>query len=259
MSVAHAQFVSVLRVEGERIAAMPADMLTAAVPSCPGWTLEHVVRHVGRVHSWATAVLQSEPSTPIGDIRPKSRMSHGPDCLTEYRTVLDGLLTEFAHLDPATPRPAFVGSGTVGWWARRQAHETTVHRIDAADAVHAAGGPEPDPLDPAVAADGVDEWLSFALARIVGDPGAPGTVGVPDELRGRTVHVHGTDTPDAEWSITFTEDGVRVTGEHTKGDVALRGPAADLLLTLWNRRPLESVRVFGDATIARAMLDAVRV
>lgn len=247
------QFVSIVRVEGERIAEMPADSLAAPVPSCPGWTLEHVVRHIGKVHSWVTAVLRAAPGTPIGEIRRDREMSHGPECLAEYLTVLDGLLAEFDRVDPDEPRPTFVGPGTAGWWARRQAHETTVHRFDAADAVHAAGGPEPEPADAAVAADGVDEWARFMLTRSLG------RTGVPEELRGRTVHLHGTDTAGAEWSIEFEDDGPAVTNEHTKGDVALRGSTQDLLLAVWNRRPLESLQIFGEPSIARAMVESVRI
>jgi hypothetical protein len=41
-----------------------------------------------------------------------------------------------------------------------------------------------------------------------------------------------------------------VTREHAKGDAALRGPAADLLLALWHRLPLDDLDVVGDRAVA---------
>ncbi len=38
---------------------------------------------------------------------------------------------------------------------------------------------------------------------------------------------------------------------HAKGDAAVRGPAADLLLWLWGRRPLDGFEVFGDRSAGR--------
>jgi len=82
------------------------------------------------------------------------------------------------------------------------------------------------------------------------------------DLTGRTVHIHGTDDPapadGAEWLLTFTADGVEVQATHAKGDVALRGPAHELLLTLWRRRPLVGLDVVGDAAVAERLLEVAR-
>jgi hypothetical protein len=141
---------------------------------------------------------------------------------------------------------------------RRQAQEVTVHRIDAQDAVHAAGGPAPEPIEADGAADGIDEWARFFLA--VRWPQRNGSL--PDDLVGRTIHIHGTDDPtpadDAEWLISLRADGVEVEATHAKGDVALRGPTNDLLLALWRRRPLASIDVVGDAAVAERLLDVAR-
>jgi hypothetical protein len=42
--------------------------------------------------------------------------------------------------------------------------------------------------------------------------------------------------------------------EHAKADVAARGPAADLLLVCWRRRPVDTVDVVGDRTVLDAWL-----
>src|SRR5262245_15439380 len=112
---------------------------------------------------------------------------------------------------------------TVGFWARRMAHEAMVHRWDA----EKGAGLSPEPVPPADASDGIDEMLDrfVGLTRILFS--APGD--------GETVHLHCTDT-DGEWLVTFLPEGRHeVTREHAKGDVAFRGPAEALLLFLWGR------------------------
>lgn len=245
--------LDVLRTEGQRIASMPADALGAPVPSCPGWTLEHVVRHTGKVHLWVTAVMQAGPGAALDQARPARQMPRGPECLDAYRSAHESMMTEFEQRDLDEPATTFVGPATLRWWVRRQAHEATVHRFDAADAVHTAGGPLPEPADPTAAADGVGEWIQAIASRFLG------AGQVPESLLGRTVHLHGTDTGDAEWLLAFTDDGMSVTTEHTKADVALRGSAQQLLLAVWRRRPLDSLQLFGNEAVAEALLDTVQV
>ena len=65
---------------------------------------------------------------------------------------------------------------------------------------------------------------------------------------GETIHLHCTDG-DGEWLVRLGADGVAVTNEHAKGDVAARGTASDLMLLVWGRIPPERVDVFGDAAL----------
>ena len=70
-----------------------------------------------------------------------------------------------------------------------------------------------------------------------------------------TVHLHGTDTESGgEWFIHA--DG-RVEAVHAKGDVAVRGPASDLLLVLYARLPLDTVEVIGDRALAVELLERI--
>lgn len=245
------EHLDLLRTEGMRLAAMPAAALAAPVPSVPGWTMERVVRHTGRVHRWVTAMLAAGPDAALDSGAGPEPLPHGTGCLPAYLDSLDGLLEELSAHDFDRAAPTWTGPGTVAFWARRQAHEVAVHRVDAADAVHAAGGMAPATVDARGAADGVDEWAGPMLARALPE--------VPRELRGRTVHLHGTDTPDAEWLLTFGPDGVRVDSGHTKGDVAIRGTAEELLLALWRRRPLAALEMHGDVDLAHRMVDAARI
>ena len=248
--------LELLLTEGERLAAMPADALDAPVPGVPGWTLEQVVRHTGKVHQWVTGMLLAGPEgTPPTDL---PGLPKGPDCLPAYREALGEVLAQLASHEPEQLVLTFDGVQPAAFWFRRQAHEVAVHRMDAADAVAAAGGPPPEPLAADGAADGVDEWARFFLARRWNQRFGP----FPPELAGRTIHIHGTDDtppPDgAEWLLTFGDGTVAVEATHAKGDVALRGSAQDLLLTLWRRRPLQTLDVIGDDLLADRLLDLAR-
>ena len=254
--------LALLRIEGDRLAAMSPAALGAPVPAVEGWTLENVVRHTAKVHRWVSAVLAAGPDADLATAAAgQDPVPRGPACLDAYRHALDELMDALSVRDPATEAATFAGPGTVAFWCRRQAHEVAVHRMDAADAWHGIGGPAPDPIATDGAADAIDEWANLFLAsRWVGRIGT-----VPADMVGRSVHIHGTDeasrdansTP-AEWLLSFASDGVEVERTHQKGDVALRGPAADLLLCLWRRRPLSTVEVVGDRDLADRLVDHAR-
>jgi len=252
--------LEVLRSEGQRLAELPAEALSAPVPSLPDWTLERVVRHTGKIHKWVTAGLDAGPGADLAAIADAcTGLPEGPACLPAYRESVEAVHAALACRDPHEPAATFAGAADVAFWCRRQAHEVAVHRIDGADAVHAAGGPPPAALDVEAAADGVDEWLRLFLA--VRWPQRSGAL--PSELVGRTMHLHGTDDPGpavgAEWVVAFTPGGVEVQPIHARGDVALRGRAEDLLLTLWRRRGLDLLDVIGDRHVAEVLHDTVRI
>jgi len=142
-------------------------------------------------------------------------------------------------------------------WARRQAHETSIHRVDA----ELAAGVTPSVPYPTFAADGVDELLTCFVPR----RSKRLAVEAP-----RTLAVRATDT-SAAWTLTFGPDGVTVTtdtgtadtGTTDAGDGAdceLRGAAADLYLTLWNRldNPA-SLEVAGDEAVLAHLRDTVHI
>jgi uncharacterized protein (TIGR03083 family) len=215
--------------------------LGAAVPAAPGWDTADLVRHVGLLHTRASVILRTGTME-----RPSRANGMLPDPPAEglldwYRTGLAGAAADVRSIDdPERPVYAFAPQHQrAGFWPRRITQETTVHRVDAEQAVGIPVGPIP----PALAIDGVDELFSVFVPRFGGDR-SPGD--------GRTVHLHATDG-EGEWLIRFDQGEVVVEAGHAKGDAAVRGPAGDLLLWLWGRLPLDRLEVFGDRGAADAL------
>ncbi len=221
----------------------------AAVPGCPGWTVDKLVGHLGRVHTWAAQVVRSRSTEPIssrlfpeGPDDPTLRLRWGRERHIE-------LLSALGELDEEEPIWVFLPDSHTGrgaFWLRRQAQELMLHRWDAQQATG-----QPQPLDPELAADGIDELLTLFVARA-----ASATGRVAGD--GATMHLHCTDR-EGEWLVRFTPAGLEVTREHAKGDLAVRGSAESLHLLLWNRIGREGLDVFGDASLLDRWREHVHV
>ena len=171
---------------------------------------------------WATtaAATATEPDREVFRSAPADDEGLG-DWL---RSGTAALVETLQHVDPAAPTwHLFPGVPLVaGIWPRRQAHEILVHRWDAEAAVGATTA-----LDAELASDGIDEYFGVMLPRLLERE----ALSLPDS----SLHVHCTDVA-GEWLVQRGSDGrLDVRREHAKGDAALRGPAAALLLRLWGR------------------------
>lgn len=234
MTLPHDRYLSALRTEGDALAAAASKDLAAQVPSCPEWDVAELVRHTGEVHRHKAAVVRSGSSEAKWVDREKGPTP--PDEVIDwYRAGLDDLLDLFTITDANQPAWTWGTGTTVGWWMRRMAQETAVHRWDAENATGAAG-----PIDTDLAVDGIDEFLGEFI------PGEE----IPWEGRDGTIHLHCTDT-DGEWTVGLRTGEVPIyeTG-HSKGDAAVRGRAGDLLLYLWRRVDSSAVEVLGDSDLA---------
>jgi len=225
-----ARYLAHLEADVERLVAAASGALDEPVAACPGWTVSDLVAHQSGVYCFATAQLRAAPGAELARFEPPDP---GPP-LDVLRASADDLFAALRDTDPAEHRPNWAGKPTAAFWFRRMAQETLVHRLDAELAAGALG-----PIDVELAIDGIDElgdtFLPHAARR-----GITGT--------GETVHLHATDDDlpaPGEWMFTFHAQGVDVDHRHGKGDMAVRGPAGQLLLFVWNRRPVE-VECFGD-------------
>ncbi len=225
-----AQYLDSLRAESAALfgAARQAGP-DAAVPGCPGWRTDDLVWHIGEVHDFWGAVV-AERMTDPGAYQEPERPTASEDVVQFAKDSAARLIDVLERTDASTPIWTWTSRQDVGFVVRRMAHETAVHR---ADAERAAG--REHRIDPALAADGIDEFLAYFRPLVSDD--APPVDG--------SVHLHCTDVA-GEWLV---RDDV-VTREHAKGDAALRGPAHDLLMVLWRRQRLDSVDVVGDAAVA---------
>jgi uncharacterized protein (TIGR03083 family) len=196
--------------------------------------------HVGTVHRWVGEILETEATARPGRPAPPEGFDATLDW---YQAGLDRLVSLLEAIDPdeAVWNWFQQGPGPSRFWSRRMAHETAMHRWDA----QAAAG-DGEPISADLAADGIDEYLTFAPSRLARRP-VPGLEG--------SLHLHATDS-DGEWAIDVAADGLQWRPEHAKGDAALRGPVSDLLLWMLNRVSADApgLEVFGD----RALVDRWR-
>jgi uncharacterized protein (TIGR03083 family) len=224
--------------------------LTQQVPTCPDWTLRHLITHVGRAHRWAAANITTRAAEPIGFRQvPDGRLPDDPREHPGWLTAGAARLADAVRAAGPEPMWTPVGMLPASAWARRMAHETVVHRADG----QITAGQEPV-TDATIAADGIDEWLEILSG--------PGFIPAADagHVRvlggGRVMHIHATDAAPGtgEWLVGADSGGLAVTQGHGKGDVAARGPAWALLLMLVRRLPPDSpqLEVIGD----RLLLDA---
>lgn len=221
------------------------------LPTCPGWNMGQLLRHVGRGDRWAAQIVRDRLDTSL-DPRTVDGGKPPPDPADAVSWLHGGAqrLVDAVELTGAqTPVWTFLGPRPAGWWIRRRLHEVAVHR---ADATIAAGSEFA--LRAEVAADGITEWLE----RVAVQAGAQGAPLPLDD--GDTLHLHATDPglgEAGEW--TARVDGGRMTWshEHGKGTVALRGGATELLLAILRRTPLDrtGIQLFGDEGVWRNWLD----
>ncbi|RSM38306.1 maleylpyruvate isomerase family mycothiol-dependent enzyme [Amycolatopsis balhimycina DSM 5908] len=192
---------------GQLRAADPA----AAVPDCAGWTVTDLGTHLGNVHRWAATVVRT------GDAQPQNFGADvGADLASWYAESARLLLDALDAADPEDPCWHFGGTPkTKSFWFRRQVHETAVHLADSgSDHV----------LDPAVAADGVDEVLGVLMPRVARWHPVP-------ELP-HPVSLRATDTGDV-WTVHPGEPPAL--GPAADGAATVEAPARALLLRLWKR------------------------
>jgi uncharacterized protein (TIGR03083 family) len=126
------------------------------VPTCPGWTVQRLVQHLGRVFNMVIRVLEAaDPQSA------RSRIEPAPgDVFAIFDHQLATMADLLAATDPATPVWHFTPTApkTAAFWSRRMAHEVTIHRIDVQAAADTSSAVDPD-----FAADGIDEVLTWLI------------------------------------------------------------------------------------------------
>ena len=226
-----------LRRSSDQLLATEGSSIDLPVAACPGWGLGRLVGHVGMVHRWAAAMMREDPPVYIAP----ADLERAPRDDTVWAWFGAGVpgLVEMLEGDLDARTFTWAGEQDRRWWLRRAAHETVVHAWDAQQAVGSTST-----IDPALAVDGINEIFEVYYPNRFDAEAFGGA--------GETVHLHCTDV-EGEWLVRYDPTAVHVGHEHAKGDVAVRGAAADLLLLLWGRQDPSACEVFGD----RGLLDRV--
>ncbi|AJT40987.1 maleylpyruvate isomerase family mycothiol-dependent enzyme [Psychromicrobium lacuslunae] len=205
-------------------------LANAPVPSCPGWDIAALYRHLGSVQEWVHATLQLVGSQE----RPAPRTEEsapGSDPFDAFSKSAPQLLWSLEHSNPDLPSWNFGPPPRLAaFWFRRQNMEHLVHVEDLAQAMGQAAPEIPE----SIALDGVDEVLSVLLPQRV----RAGMLEYPAAVR--------FEAGSASWQV----------GEGEPQAVLLASPS-DLFLGLWRRRPLlELAEISGDSQILERLLEA---
>ena len=218
--------------------------LDAPVPTAPEWQVRDLVGHQGQVHRWAATYVTTGRNDPGAELE---GIPVDGELLTWFRAgharLVDAISNAPADLETWSFLPA---PSPLAFWARRQAHETTIHHVDA----EAAAGTLVD-VDPALAVDGIDELLLGFFARRGGKLLADPMV---------TLALSATDArPTDAWTMRIGPQGREVDRGDAHGDLLVVGPASDLYLLMWNRRGADGLQLTGDEAILDAWQDKARI
>lgn len=219
-----------------------AEDLTAPVPSCPGWTVEDLLRHVA--DGYLRTVSAIFPNGRGGQAPPVARARHAVDLLGWAHSSLVAALTACDREARATRSGQ--PDAAARFWIRRAAHETTIHRIDAELA-------RPAPVVPMCAdeaLDGIDEVLREFLSRR--SRGRDFAAVLPDRARPPVLTAAG----GLGWLVRVTPAGVTVAPASPADPAAatIQGEPQAVLLWLW-RRTTGNVRTSGEAALLTELRD----
>ncbi len=219
----------------------------AAVPSCPGWSVRDLVAHTGVVYAHKTTIVrdgwvdeQPEPIEP-----PTSGE------LAWFRETADEMLDVLAAADPATRVATWYPlDQSVGFWRRRMAHESVIHRLDAELAHDVV-----TPVDAVLGADGIDEIL---VVMMTGAPdwstssGSDRVIAVTETDAGRTwrLRVGEFSGTSPRGNVYDREPTFFIDATDDRPTTSIAGPAGLLDGWLWGRAGIADLTVEGDAGLA---------
>jgi uncharacterized protein (TIGR03083 family) len=231
-------FLHHLQTDGPALAAVAKADPAAAVPTCPKWTLADLLAHVGGAHHWAEETVRTRATEFTPFVKPPKDFDA---VCAWYDEGLDQLVRTLSAVDPDEPVWNFqaLGVAPAGFWQRRMAHETAVHRWDAENANGSAA-----PIDAPMAADGIDEYLGLVSAFLSMRP---------NDALGGALGLEALDVPLA-LTVTLGPNQVSSGPGLDGADAVVRAMASDLLLWLVGRRQMqkEAFAIEGDASVADA-------
>ena len=241
----NARFLECLAGDYGRIREIVPGHLDSQVPTCPEWTVADLLQHLGAVYLHKSTTMQAGHRPQ--DWPPAGLNDEEPVALLD-RAYAE-LVREFGQRGPEEVSETFYEPDqSVGFWVRRMAQETVIHRIDAELAVGAPVAAIPDDL----AVDGIDELLKVFVAYDVekwGDDYA-------DVLGGSPGRSFAINTDGVSWLAATAPGRFSVGGgpgmtvpDTARADVTIGGAPAALLRWVWNRESADetsAVTIEGD-------------
>lgn len=230
--------VAIIRNEAARLAAVARHEPMAAIPRYSGWAMTDLIAHTGSVHQRTIDIVRHHRAANPGRVPAPSL---DPDELIDW---FEAGATEMADLlekaDPATSVWGFGAAPNIGFWKTRMALETSVHRMDAEEAV----GPAAD-IDADLAELGIDE---FGVMWLGGLP-------VPDGAASSYVALEATDT-GTRW-VVIAGDQFTIGRSDDPAAVTFRDLASDLYLFLIGRIPHHRLTATGDPAALQGWVEAL--
>jgi uncharacterized protein (TIGR03083 family) len=216
------------------------------------WTVRDLVTHVGGVHRWAADIVENGRGELASELQGAVGTGPAEDELLDWFAAGHAGLVAVLRAAPAglqcvtfLPAPS-----PRAFWARRQAHETAIHRADA----EAAAG-EVTPFDATFAQDGIAELLlGFAVRRRRKPIDRTASIALRASDGPAWLVRLGGDRVDA---VTGSDGDAEVADSADRADLVVRGSSSEIYLWLWNRP--STARVDGDEAAAQLWRDSVRV
>lgn len=230
----YAELVTAVRREGEGIHTAASLGCDADVPTCENWSLEGLVLHVADVYTFVTEVLTTRATE-----RPERPGVPDGDPVAVFEAALDDVINALKDLDAETPVWNWTENQPhlAGFWARRMAHESSVHRFDA-QAAHGVV----QPIDAELAEDGIDELIDVVAPRVY----------VRDQLAGPAGTVTLASSDNGDWNLQLESSSISRIDPPKEPDVTVHGTTSALLLALYGRVPWTSLETAGDLDLLSA-------
>ncbi|MEV5962032.1 maleylpyruvate isomerase family mycothiol-dependent enzyme [Kribbella sp. NPDC051952] len=228
-------YLAHVQAEAARLGEVGRMGLEPAVPSCPGWTVDSVLRHVAQVYDHKIEVLRlgARPTDWPPDFSGRETLEWFDEARAAIVAALEKVGTA-AETWTFSPRDS-----TSGFWYRRMAHESVIHRIDVEQAYDIV-----TPIEAELALDGIDELLYPTLGGPwweEGDTEHPVDATVRITAAGRS------------WTIRLDGTSVEIT-QGAEGDAAAEifGDPTPVFLWLWGRVADDAIQIAGDEDVVRA-------
>lgn len=222
----HSTRIEAIADHGRYFLGLTPSQLAVEVPSCPGWTVQDVVRHVAAFAAGCRAWCEIDDP---GDAGPFAVMTATmakvqPLPLDQLVVELDRYDTALAGRPPESPVWGHLGRESIAWHGWHSMNEWGIHRHDVETAL---GQPSHLTIDRSVDAL---KWTTDYVFPMI--------------QKFRQIEPF-----DAVRLIA--DDGMDYVAGYGDPTATLRGSARDLLLHLW-RRPHGPVTIEGNPLAARA-------